>query len=126
MSILKHFGLMRVATHEAEIERRDDEISRLRGARMMDAETIRQKDERHKLAAQDLEAQSREIAALRTDAEKFRAKATADIIRAKVKRAAARAAKEEARSFVADRADSIRKGARRSNARFKLAKKGAA
>lgn len=27
--------------HESEIENRDDEISRLRGARMMDAETIR-------------------------------------------------------------------------------------
>src|SRR3546814_4516224 len=47
--------------HEAETEHLRDEISRLRGARMMDAETIRQQDERHRKAVKDLAAQSDEI-----------------------------------------------------------------
>ena len=50
--------------HEAEIENRDDEISRLRGARMMDAETIR--------------FQSVEIERLRPLAEKYEAKLARD------------------------------------------------
>lgn len=50
--------------HESEIENRDDEISRLRGARMMDAETIR--------------FQSTEIERLRPLAEKYEAKLARD------------------------------------------------
>lgn len=41
--------------HEAETESLRDEISRLRSARMMDAETIRQQDARHRVAVTDLE-----------------------------------------------------------------------
>lgn len=84
--------------HEAESLR--DEISRLRGARMMDAETIRQQDERHKLAAKDLEALVREIASLERrvgnqrssiaslmiDAEKWRARAARERARGEARR----------------------------------------
>lgn len=50
--------------HEGEVKSRDDEISRLRGARMMDAETIR--------------FQSAEIARLHQLAEKYEAKLARD------------------------------------------------
>src|SRR3546814_14477078 len=55
--------------HEAETEHLRDEISRLRGARMMDAETIRQQDERHRKAVKDLAAQSDEIEQRRKERE---------------------------------------------------------
>src|SRR3546814_21049280 len=55
--------------HEAETEHLRDEISRLRGARMMDAETIRQQDERHRKAVKDLAAQSDEIEQRRKEKE---------------------------------------------------------
>ena len=75
--------------HEAETEHLRDEISRLRGARMMDAETIRQQDERHRKAVKDLAAQSDEIAALRPDAEAMRAKRKRDRDQKAAKREAA-------------------------------------